>query len=101
MGIFKLQGNTESPAPPDLDGREYFREAERELGIEDLDPAAVREQSEDSDLESGPATSQRGGDLSHHDLEQLDEAEIAKRRRQSEEFLKQEEEHFPAEEEQS
>lgn len=93
MGIFKLKPGTEHPAPETLNGREYFREAERELGIEDADPDAVSETAPEL-----PAPSPLGGDLTHRDTTQLDDSETKRRELASEEFLKQPAVHFPAEE---
>lgn len=99
MGLFKLQQHPESRDEGVIvNGRDYFREGERELGIEGLDPATINRDHQSDESNVGPAHSRAGGDLSHYDLKELDEQEIADRRRRSEEFLKQPVEHFPAEE---
>jgi len=81
-----------------VNGRAYFRHAEQELEIQDLDPVAVRTELEPLDLNKGPNKSRVGGNIAHN-LKQLSAEDEDERRQRTERFLKQPDKHFPAEEE--
>jgi hypothetical protein len=98
MGILK-RSRRNAAGEIHVNGREYFRRAERELRIENLDPAAIRKDLEPLALRDGSARSRVGGSIAHN-LKCLSPEGAAERRRRSERFLKQPDKHFPAEEEQ-
>lgn len=79
-----------------IDGRAYFKKWAKAYRLENLDPDVI---SEDrlTGLKHGPAESKLGGRITR-DLKRLLPEEIARRRKVSEEFLKQPPIHFPADE---
>lgn len=78
-----------------MNGREYFRGKERELQIEDLDPASVQKNDDYQGLKRGPRTSRVGGRIAT-DLKHLSAEETAKRQQRSKSFLSRPPKHFPA-----
>lgn len=97
MGLLKL--NLKSDAGQvSMNGREYFREAAKNLGISGLDPVAVQKSGESEKLKPGKHESRVGGRIARN-LKRLTPEETADHRRRSESFLKQPAISFPAEEE--
>lgn len=79
-----------------MDGRAYFKKWAKEYRLENLDPD-VLEEHRLTGLKRGPAESKLGGRITR-DLKHLLPEETARRRKVSEEFLKQPPVHFPADE---
>lgn len=78
-----------------MNGRDYFRGKERELRIENLDPASVQETDDLGGLKRGTRTSRVGGRIAK-DLKHLSAEETAKRQQRSRSFLSRPPKHFPA-----
>jgi hypothetical protein len=97
MGFVKL-GKTASAGESVVNGRQYFAQAAKELGIAGLDPVAVRKTEKRSELKTGRRESRKGGSLAHRNIRHLSPEETAERRRRSERFLTQPDTKFPAEE---
>lgn len=79
-----------------VNGRDYFKSLERELGVQHLDPDAVQELPP-LEVKRGSVKSKLGGRIAS-DLEYLTPDEVAERKRLSEEFLKRPVERVPEEE---
>lgn len=84
-------------APGTMSGREYFLGKERELRIENVDPASLQETGEPATPKLGKRTSRVGGRIAT-DLKHLTAEETAKRQARSKAFLSQPAKHFPADE---
>jgi hypothetical protein len=97
MAPFKLKSSG-SCGVPTMNGRAYFKNAAREMGLADLDPVELQKGSGSSDLKRGRRESRVGGWIARN-LRHLTPAETADRRQRSEQFLKQPDLVFPAEEE--
>lgn len=91
----KLQSTAEAPS---LNGRAYFEDAARELGLADLDPVELQKGSGAADLKRGRRESRVGGWIARN-LRHLTPAETAERHLRSEQFLKQPDLVIPSEEE--
>jgi hypothetical protein len=81
-----------------VNGRAYFENAARELGLSELDSVAIQKSAEALELKPGRRESRFGGRIARN-LKHLSAEETAERRRRSERFLKQPDQTFPAEEE--
>jgi hypothetical protein len=97
MGLLKLNSSA-SAGGTAVNGREYFRNAAKELGISALDPVEIQKTGESIELKSGRRESRVGGRIARN-IKHLNPEETADRRRRSERFLKQPDMNFPAEEE--
>jgi hypothetical protein len=97
MSFLKLKSQRHLGSQP-MNGRAYFQAAAREMGISDLDPVEVQRGSGGKDFKRGKKESRVGGWIARN-LKHLTPEETAERRRRSEEFLKQADQVFPAEEE--
>lgn len=97
MGPFKLKSRTDCDGPL-MNGRNYFENAAKELGLVDLDPVELQKGSGSKDLKRGRRESRVGGWIARN-LKHLTPEETAERRKRSEQFLKQPDLVFPAEEE--
>ena len=81
-----------------VNGRDYFAEWETRLKISNVDPDVLHAgMVSPTPLKPGPRKSRVGGRITT-DLTRLDPATTDERRKEADEFLNQEEEHFPAEE---
>jgi hypothetical protein len=89
----RFQSTAASPSA--VNGREYFRSKERELRIENLDPASVQESENLGGLKRGIRKSRVGGRIAT-DLKHLSSEETAARQQRSESFLSQPPKYFPA-----
>lgn len=97
MGPFKLKSQTDLDGQL-MNGRAYFEDAAKELGLSGLDPVELQKGAGFGDLKKGRRESRVGGWIARN-LKHLTPEETAERRRRSEQFLKQPDLVFPAEEE--